>query len=108
MRDARDVGIAKQGQNRMIERRGGNLDLTARGELSVNRNYATHDLDLLARHLGLIAERVTTFFSKQALDIHVVGLKLFIEPGKLGKHLQIADILRAKNSPRAPRIPARF
>src|SRR5258708_5534617 len=104
MRDARDVGIAKQGQDRVIERRGGNLDLTARGELLVCRNYAAYNLDLLTRHAGLILERVTAFLSKQALNVLVVGLKLFIEPGKLREHLQIADVLCAKHSPGTLRI----
>src|SRR5260370_9156246 len=108
MRDARDVGIAQERQNRVIEGRGGNLDLTARGELFINRNYATYDLDLLTRHVGLIVERVTAFFSKQALNLYIVGLKLFIKPGKLGKHLQIANILCAEHSPRTLRILAGF
>src|SRR5258706_8159304 len=108
MRDASDVGIAKQGQDRVIERCGGNLYLAARGELSVDRDYAAYDFYLFPRHDGLIVERVTAFFSKQSLNLHIMGLKLFIEPGKLGEHLQIADILCAEDSPGAPRIPPGF
>src|SRR5450755_2222184 len=98
MRDACNVAVAEQRQNWMIERRGGNLDLAARGEILVDRNHLAQDLLLLARHDGLIIERVIALLRQKRFHFVVVRLKLLIEPGELRQDLQIAKILRAEDA----------
>ena len=81
----------------MIERRGGNFDLSRARRI---RRYTGMTLPRISRcfprHQRLIFRRIVGAFRDRALHLRIVLLELFVEPGQLRKHLQIAKVLRAE------------
>src|ERR1700679_3859409 len=96
MRNLRDVAVAYQRQDRVVEGSCRDFDLPGGGEFSVLRNYEREDFALLAPHQRLIFKGEIPAFFDQAADFGVVLLKLFVEPCHLGEHLEVAKVLWAE------------
>ncbi len=101
VRHARDVGIAQQGQDGMVVRSGGDLDLAGGGEPRIGRQHVTHNFTLLLAHPPLVLDREITVAFNPAAHFGVVGLEFFVEPGELRPHLHIAQFLGAEHVARA-------
>ena len=96
MRHAGDIGIANQRQNRMIERRGGNLDLSARGELAIHRQHALQRFALLSAPSAPDPRAKNRGLSRQRLNLRIASQQILIEPDQLIEHLQVPQILSRK------------
>ncbi len=87
MRHTRDIGIAHQGEDGVIEGGGGDLDLAASREFLVRRQNFRYDFALFRSHELLVRKRVVAPFAHQFGDFPIVFQELFVEPGELRKHL---------------------
>ena len=81
----------------MIEGRGGNFDSSGERCFAIRGNHTAQNFQLLARHEGLVGRAEIPPLGDQPADFGVAGEKFLIEPGDLGKHLQVAIILRGKS-----------
>ena len=87
------VGVAQQRQNRVIERRGRDLNLAAGGSLAILGDDAVQELQLDAgqQRLVLLGEAAPLFH--EAADPRVTLEVERIHPGELVPDLQIAQIV---------------
>src|SRR5581483_7421464 len=81
--------------NRVIVRRGGDLDGAARRGLLVRGQDRSHDFALLGQHQALVMLVVIASLSDQQGNLRIVEEKL-VKPGELRQHLKICKILRLK------------
>jgi hypothetical protein len=87
MRYFRDRRIAKKRQNRVVERRCGDLDLAALRELAVDGHHVPDHLDLLTGEQTQIFRCEVAALGYESLDEGVAGLILLVEPGELRQDL---------------------
>ena len=84
MRDAGDVGIAQQRQNRMVERRGRDFDLPGAASAAIGRQHPADDLALLFAHAAPGRRAVKSRpFAIQLAHFRIARLELLVEPGEL-------------------------
>ena len=93
VRHSGDLGIAQQGQDGMVVRRSGDLDLPGGSQFLVNGEHAAHELALLLSHAPLIFRLEIAPAAQPVAHFAVVGQELFVEPRQLGPHLQVAKFL---------------
>ena len=89
------VGVAHQRQNRMVERRGRNLDRTLLGRRRVRRQHSAHQFPFARNHKLLIVERVRMSLRNQRGDLFLFE-EVFVEPSDLRQHLKIGEVLGLK------------
>ena len=97
--------IAHQRQNRVIERRGRELNRSLLRRLGMRRQNSSQQLLLARNHKLLIVERVAVPLGDQSRHI-LLFQKELVEPGKLRQDLQVGEILRLKISLRPFRMIA--
>ena len=82
----------------MVERRGGNFDLAGGCQLSILRDDGGADLPLFTAHQSLIGQRIAALFVDEGDDFGVFVEEFFIEPGDLGQHLEVPELLRPEDA----------
>src|SRR5213592_4060796 len=91
------VGIADQGQNRVLKRGGGNLDpALLRGIGVCGENFADQ-VTLALDHELLVLERIAAGLTNKFGNFRLLQEEL-IEPCDLREHLQISKVLGLKIS----------
>ena len=88
----RDICITQQRQNGMIVRRTREFDRTTLCRIRVNRQYFGDQFALAGDHEALVFERVIAALSDECGNFRIFEEE-FIEPGDLGKNLQIGEVL---------------
>jgi len=93
--DAALVSVTEQGQDGVIEGRGGELNGAAARSFSVCRKHSRQDLSLFGEHELLVFASIVSLLANECGDVRVVEKEL-IKPGKLGENLEIGVILSAE------------
>ncbi len=96
--------LDEQRQNRVIERGGGKLDLALRGQLSVQRDDAGHQLALAGQQPLLLVFGVVAAFRLEVGQIAFLLEEQGVDPRQVRPDLKVAEVAGAERE-RAPRAP---
>ncbi len=96
VRDAGNIGVAKQRQDGMVIGRGGNLDLPAGGRGPIFRQYGGEQFVLLVSQRLLVFLGETRAFFRKLFYHGIVGQIFFVHPGELREQLQVAPLAHAE------------
>ncbi len=92
VRDAGNIGVAKQREDRVVIGRGGNLDLATGGRGPVFREYGVEEFVLLLFQRFLVFLGEARAFFRKFFYHGVVGQVFFVHPGELRKQLQVTPL----------------
>ena len=90
MRGFGNLCVANERQDRVIERRRGDLDLPLLRKAAIDIGNHSQLLQLLGGEHRLVCGTIIAFAPNQFLQVRIVSKKLFVKPGQLREHLQVA------------------
>ncbi len=93
MRSQIDIRIAQQRQNRMVERRGRQLDLAAADRFAILGHHGAQDLHLHAAEDGLVLLGEAVPLRDERANAFVALEVQRVNPYQLVPHLQVADVV---------------
>ena len=93
-----DVGVAQERQDRVVERRGRDLDLAAGDGLAILGDHAIQQLELHFAQLLLVVLGEAPILGHQPANAGVAVKIEGIDPGELVPDLQIAQVVAAETA----------
>ena len=97
---ARNIGIADQGKDRVIERSRADLDLAALRRLTINGEHQAQKFELLFPQSGFVFLGVVLPFRGQTADDIILFEPGLFHPCQLREELQVAPIARGERDQR--------